>query len=201
MQHGMDTTGLLTAGEHFTDGELAALASRGTLVALTPGVYATAEAATRPEARAVAVWTVAAPVLAPGWTALGPTAAWIHAGGAAPGRLHAAVAHFHRLPAGGAAQRWRLVETDVAASAHGPAAAEQDVVRIGPARVTSVPRTVEDLLLTGRGDDAARAAVLIARHGAADLPERLDRRRRRRGAVEARRRLAQILTALEAGTA
>lgn len=187
---------LLQAGMLFTEPELQALAARGTVERLVPGVYRPSGAAAGPGDRAAALWLVAASVLAAGWTAVGPSAAWVHAGGPAPPRLHAAVAHFHRIPAGGTLP-WRLVQSDVAASADGPAAAEEDVVRVAGVRVTTPARTVEDLLLTGDPDDTRRAARLLAVTGTAGLAERLARPTRRPGAVGARRRLALLLSALE----
>ena len=191
-------TDLVVAGEHFTDAELQALVHRGAIDRVLPGVYCRSRAARDAETRAAALWLLAGPVLAAGWTAVGPSAAWVLAGGPAPPRIHAAVAHYHRLPAGGTVLPWALVQSDVAAGPQGHAEAEADVMRIGPARVTTPARTVEDLLLTGDPDHARRAAHVMARHGTAGLTERLARPTRRAGVVAARARLAALLTALEA---
>ena len=190
-------TGLLLAGEPFTEAELQALGSRGAVVRLLPGVWATPAAAARSGVRAEALWVLGGPVLAAGWTAVGASAAGVLAGGAPPSRLHAAVPHFHRLPAGGCALPWTLTQSDVAAGPEGIAPAEADVLRIGPLRVTTAPRTVEDLLLSPDPDDARRAAGVIAAHGAAGLRDRLARRSRRSGVVVARRRLGALLGALD----
>lgn len=189
--------GLILAGEPFTPAELQALGSRGVVVPLVPGVWARPEAARRPGVRAEALWMLGGPVLAGGWTAIGSSAAWVLTGGAVPERLHAAVPHFHRHPAGGPGVPFTLMESDVAAGPRGPAPAEADVRPVAGVRVTTPARTVEDLLLTGDPDHTRRAARLIARHGAAGLRERLARPSRRPGAVGARRRLAQLLEALE----
>ena len=190
------TGALVLAGDPFTEPELQALGARGAVRPLLPGVWARPDAADDPAVRAAALWTLGGPLLAGGWTAIGPSAAWILAGGAAPGRLHAAVPHFHRRPAGGGLLPWTLTESDVAAGATGVAPAEQDVLRFGPVRVTTPARTVEDLLLSADPDAARRAAAVIGVHGAAGLRERLARRTRRAGVVAARRRLGALLAAL-----
>lgn len=192
------TEGLLLAGECFTAAELRVLAARGAVEEVLPGVFRPADGPSRPAERARALGLLCAPVLAAGWTAIGPSAAWVHTGGTPPARVHVAVPHFHRRPAGGPGVPFTLVQSDVAASPEGLAPAEPDVRRVGGVRVTTPARTVEDLLLTGDPDDTRRAARLIARHGAAGLRERLARPSRRPGAVGARRRLAQLLEALEA---
>lgn len=190
--------GLILAGEPFTPAELQALGCRGVVVPLVPGVWARPEAARRPGVRAEALWMLGGPVLAGGWTAIGSSAAWVLTGGAVPERLHAAVPHFHRLPAGGSPLPWTLTQSDVAAGPDGRAPAEEDVLRIGPLRVTTPERTVEDLLLSPDPDAARTAAAVIAAHGAAGLRERLARHSRRSGVVAARRRLDVLLGALEA---
>lgn len=194
----IDADGLILAGEPFTEAELQALGARGAVVRLLPGVWATPAAAARPGPRAAALWALGGPMLAAGWTAVGSSAAWVLAGGAPPERLHAAVPHFHRLPAGGCALPWSLTQSDVAAGPGGVAPAEEDVVRIGPLRVTGPQRTVEDLLLSPDPDAARRAALVIGVHGAAGLRERLGRRSGRAGVVAARRRLGALLAALDA---
>ncbi|MGC5047816.1 hypothetical protein [Micrococcus porci] len=186
------------AGMTFTEPELRLLAARGTLEAVLPGVYRPVDVPSDPAGRAAALGLLGGPVLAAGWTAVGPSAAWVHVGGPAPHRLHAAVPHFHRLPAGGAAPAWRLVQSDVAAGPTGAAPAEEDVQVLEGVRVTVPARTVEDLLLTGDPDDARRAARVIAAHGAEGLRDRLDRPSRRPGSVGARRRLRMLLDALGA---
>lgn len=192
-----DDDGLLPAGAHFTDAELQTLAHAGAVERLLPGVYCRAGRGALPQTRAAALWLLAGPMLAAGWTAVGPSAAWVLAGGPAPQRLHAAVGHYHRLPSGGCALPWALVQSDVAAGPSGVAPAEEDVVRVGPLRVTTAARTVEDLLLTADPDHARRAAHLMACHGTQGLTERLARPTRRAGVVAARARLAALLAALE----
>lgn len=187
---------LVLAGEPFTPAELQALGARGVVVPLLPGVWATPADAGRPTTRAEALWVLGGPVLAAGWTTTGPSAAWVLAGGAAPSRLHAAVPHFHRLPAGGCPLPWTLTQSDVAAGPEGCAPAEADVLRLGPLRVTTPQRTVEDLLLSADPDSARRAAAVIAAHGAEGLRRRLSRRSGRSGVVAARRRLDALLDAL-----
>lgn len=191
------TAGLLLAGEVFTAAELRVLAAHGAVEEVLPGVFRAVEGPAGPDKRARALALLCAPVLAAGWTAIGPSAAWVHTGGAPPARLHAAVPHFHRHPAGGPGVPFTLMQSDVAAGPRGPAPAEADVRPVAGVRVTTPARTVEDLLLTGDPDHTRRAARLIARHGAAGLRERLARPSRRPGAVGARRRLAQLLEALE----
>ena len=104
------TGALVLAGDPFTEPELQALGARGAVRPLLPGVWARPDAADDPAVRAAALWTLGGPLLAAGWTAIGPSAAWILAGGAAPGRLHAAVPHFHRRPAGGGLLPWTLTD-------------------------------------------------------------------------------------------
>lgn len=191
------TSELVVAGELFSDPELQALTRHGALERVLPGVYCPTGAARSAQTRAAALWLLAGPVLAAGWTAVGPSAAWVLAGGPAPDRLHASVPHYHRLPSGGTVLPWALVQSDVAAGPEGAAEAEEDVVRIGPLRVTSPGRTVEDLLLTADPDHVRRAAHVMARHGTAGLTERLARPTRRAGVVAARARLASLLAALE----
>ena len=78
------TGALVLAGDPFTEPELQALGARGAVRPLLPGVWARPDAADDPAVRAAALWTLGGPLLAAGWTAIGPSAAWILAGGAAP---------------------------------------------------------------------------------------------------------------------
>lgn len=182
------------AGAEFADAELQSLVSAGALHHLLGRVYAPADRPVDPALRAQAVWLVAGPVLTAGWTAMGLTAAWLHAGGPLPRMLHIAVAHYHRPPpARDHGPGWAFTQADVAAVGEAAAPAEQDVVRIGPVRVTTVGRTVEDLLLAEDAQKGRAAARLIARFGSDGLAERLAPPRRRPGIVRARRRLAELL--------
>jgi len=183
------------AGPEFADAELQALVSAGALHHLIGRVYTPADRPVDARARAEALWLVAGPLLTAGWTAMGLTAAWVHAGGPLPRTLHIAVAHYHRPPpARDHGPGWTFTQADVAAVGDAPATAEEDVARIGPVRVTGVGRTVEDLLLADGAQEGRAAARLIARFGADGLAERLAPPRRRPGIVRARRRLAELLS-------
>lgn len=183
-----------SAGDRFADAELQALVSAGALHHLLGTVYAPADRPVDPPLRARAVWLLAGPFLTAGWTAMGLTAAWIHAGGPLPRALHVAVAHYHRPPpTSDRGPGWSFTQSDVGAVGGAPAPAEQDVTRYGPVRVTTVARTVEDLLLLPGPVPRQAAARLIARFGADGLTERLAAPRRRPGIVQARRSLAELL--------
>lgn len=182
------------AGAEFADAELQALVSAGALHHLVGRVYTPADRPVDAGARAQALWLVAGPLLTAGWTAIGLTAAWVHAGGPLPRTLHIAVAHYHRPPpVRDHGPGWTFTQSDVAAVGDAPAPAEADVMRIGRVRVTGVGRTVEDLLLAEGVQEGRAAARLIARFGAHGLAERLAPPRRRPGIVRARRRLAELL--------
>lgn len=192
---GTPPTEVWAAGAEFADAELQTLVSAGALHHLLGRVYAPADRPVDPRMRAEAVWLVAGPLLTAGWTAMGLTAAWLHAGGPLPRTLHVAVAHYHRPPpARDHGPGWTFTQADVAAVGGAPAPAEEDVVLIGPVRVTTVGRTVEDLLLADGAQEGRAAARLIARFGAEGLAERLAPPRRRPGIVRARRRLAELLS-------
>ncbi|QCU77906.1 hypothetical protein E7744_06670 [Citricoccus sp. SGAir0253] len=203
----------LVPGMPFTAAELRAMERSGLVVHVVGDLYAPADRYPRaPDGRptgreagagadagvrwrAAAVRRLAGPVLAGPWAAMGLTAAWVHAGGEAPGVLEASVTRYHRRPLHPGAVTLRLEQSALALGRPAPGpGAEADVVVLHGLCCTTVPRTVEDLLRTGTGPAALRAAArLVPRCDPQRLRDRFEARRRRAGMADARRALEVLL--------
>ncbi|MDI3331132.1 MAG: hypothetical protein QJR09_10435 [Micrococcus sp.] len=145
--------------------------------------------------RAAAVLRLAEPVLSGPWVAIGLTAAWVHAGGAAPGVLEASVDRYHRRPLYPGAVGLRLEQSGLAPPPRGGEAGDgRDVVPVHGLWCTAVDRTVEDLLRHGpTRPELTAAELLLARCDPGRLRERFEARRRRPGMAAARAALMDLL--------
>jgi hypothetical protein len=145
--------------------------------------------------RAAAVLRLAEPVLSGPWAAIGLTAAWVHAGGEAPGVLEASVDRYHRRPLYPGAVGLRLEQSGLAPAAEGGEVEHRtDVDSVHGLWCTTTERTLEDLLRGGpTGPERAAAALLLTRCDPVRLRERFEDRRRRPGMAAARAALEQLL--------
>lgn len=188
---------LMVPGLPFSSAELQAMVHAGLVRPLLGGLCRAADHPSTDRLRAQAVALLAAPVLAGQWCAVGGTAAWIHLGGPGPDRLEVAVSHYHRRPLRALALPLVLRQLDVAATAFDPSPVQADVTLVGGLRCTTIPRTLEDLLRQEPITTARPVLVALARRcEAAQLWERLQRRRRLPGMAQARDRLRELLEGL-----
>jgi hypothetical protein len=145
--------------------------------------------------RAAAVLRLAEPVLSGPWVAIGLTAAWVHAGGEAPGVLEASVDRYHRRPLYPGAVGLRLEQSGLGPAPQDCGVPHQaDVIAVHGLWCTTTDRTVEDLLRNGpTRSERAAAALLLPRCDPDRLRERFEARRRRPGMAAARAELGELL--------
>jgi len=145
--------------------------------------------------RAAAVLRIAEPVLSGPWVAIGLTAAWVHAGGEAPGVLEASVDRYHRRPLYPGAVGLRLEQSGLAPVPEDSGVRQRaDVISVHGLWCTTIDRTVEDLLRNGAtGSERAAAALLLPRCDPVRLRRRFEARRSRPGMAAARRALDKLL--------
>jgi hypothetical protein len=192
----------LVPGLPFSAPELRGMELSGLVVHVMGDLYLPAEGnpPERPvgegaRVRAAAVLRLAEPVLSGPWVAIGMTAAWVHAGGEAPGVLEASVDRYHRRPLFPGAVGLRLEQSGLAPAPEGSGARHRaDVVPVHGLWCTTIDRTVEDLLRNGpTGPERAAAALLLPRCDPVRLRERFEVRRRRPGMAAGRAALEGLL--------
>ncbi|MCY1159317.1 MAG: hypothetical protein MOP51_2342 [Citricoccus sp.] len=192
----------LVPGLPYSAAELRGMELSGLLVHVMGDLYLPADAGPAARTagdgvrmRAAAVLRLAEPVLAGPWAAIGMTAAWVHAGGEAPGVLEASVGRYHRRPLHPVAVGLRLEQSGLAPAPEGVDDPHRaDVMPVHGLWCTTIERTVEDLLRTGpTGPERAAAALLLRRCDPARLRERFQARRRRPGMTAARAALRELL--------
>lgn len=153
--------------------------------------------------RAAAVRRLAEPLVPGPWVAIRRTAAWVHAGGPAPGVLEASVNRYHRRPLVPGALPLRLEQSGLAPAPHGGDEAREeardrapDVIEVHGLWCTGVDRTIEDLLRAGpTGPERAVARSLLPLSAPDRLRDRFQARRRRPGMAAARSALDELLEA------
>lgn len=192
----------LVPGLPFSAAELRGMELSGLLVHVMGDLYLPADAGPAGHGggdgvrtRAAAVLRLAEPVLTGAWVAIGGTAAWVHAGGEAPGVLEASVDRYHRRPLHPGAVGLRLEQSGLAPAPEcGDAAHRAEVTPVHGLWCTTVERTVEDLLRAGpTGPERAVAALLLPRCDPVRLRERFRARRGRPGMSAARAALRDLL--------